>query len=542
MQPKFIDATPGGPFVIRDPVHGYLVAAVHERIVVDHPVTQRLRRITQTGLAELVFPEARTSRFVHSLGAMHLASRFVLAALENADEDVAEAFFEYIDGRVSTYLAKREDLDILLRQEGTLSALGATRVSFRHRKLRTEQVQRLMAVVEGGLRLAALFHDLGHLPMSHDVEYALQDYAVQKGAAKESLPKSLLEIVGADAPHEEVGHRLSDLVFESLLSQADPATKACFDMARAILNAKNPRYDQRKRPEANFLQWLHSLIDGEIDADRADYLLRDGRALGLDFANYDVDRLVSNLVLIHEPDLGYVTAVEERGLPALESYCLSRSRSSQVFVRHHKVAQTAAALRHASVRLLGTELGGPFLSMLAELGNRDSNESGEDLLRRFSLFDDTWLLQSLRKLQAHSTEPLLSACLSLVLDRGRTLKSVWKRKGDLQTDEFEAINGKIDKFFAVPSGKLEFASKRKGLLDKGILINAFKFRPYLRRQPTNDSVMLIKSKNRTVPASSASALINNMQEAWKGDVHLYAFVERSSSLTLGEVVQMVVDP
>src|SRR5579863_2176671 len=115
-----INFTPERSFVVRDPVHGYLSVAAHERLVVDTPITQRLRRITQTGLAELVFPEARTSRFVHSLGAMHLASRFVLAALENADEDVAEAFFEYIDGRVSTYLAKREDLDILLRQEGTL--------------------------------------------------------------------------------------------------------------------------------------------------------------------------------------------------------------------------------------------------------------------------------------------------------------------------------------------------------------------------------------------------------------------------------------
>ena len=69
---------PKKSFVIKDPVHGYIRIAAHERIVVDHPITQRLRRITQTGLAEFVFPEERTSRFAHSLGAMHLASRFVI--------------------------------------------------------------------------------------------------------------------------------------------------------------------------------------------------------------------------------------------------------------------------------------------------------------------------------------------------------------------------------------------------------------------------------------------------------------------------------
>ena len=123
------------PFVIRDPVHGYLVAAAHERAVIDQPVTQRLRRITQTGLAEYVFPEARTSRFIHSLGAMHLASRFVLAALENADPDVAERFFDDIESRVSKFSGVRESLHDLLYQVGTLAALATVRSSFRYDSL-----------------------------------------------------------------------------------------------------------------------------------------------------------------------------------------------------------------------------------------------------------------------------------------------------------------------------------------------------------------------------------------------------------------------
>lgn len=83
--------------VIRDPVHGYLRIAPHERTIVGHPVTQRLRNILQTGLAHLIFPEARTSRFVHSLGAMHLASRFLVACIENAEHRVATAFFNALE-------------------------------------------------------------------------------------------------------------------------------------------------------------------------------------------------------------------------------------------------------------------------------------------------------------------------------------------------------------------------------------------------------------------------------------------------------------
>lgn len=107
--------SPGRPFVVRDPVHGYLSVAPHERLVVDTPITQRLRRIGQTGLAEMVFPEAKTSRFVHSLGAMHLASRFVVAA---ASEEDVQNFFDDIRKEIDWATLRPEDLDELLQHSG----------------------------------------------------------------------------------------------------------------------------------------------------------------------------------------------------------------------------------------------------------------------------------------------------------------------------------------------------------------------------------------------------------------------------------------
>ncbi len=487
-----------------------------------------------------MFPEARTSRFVHSLGAMHLASRFVLAALENADEEVAVRFFDDIETRVPKYSGVGDSVADLLQQAGTLSALATVRSSFRHPSLKKPRIRDLMAVVEASLRLAALFHDLGHLPFSHDVEYALKDYAALQESQKRGLSEPFMAIAGAEAPHEEIGHRLAELVFQSLAAETSPAVRAAFEMATAILNTKTPMYDLQKRPHATTMQWLHSLVDGEIDADRADYLLRDGRALGLDFAHYDVDRLVSNLVLIYDPGLGFVTAVKETGLAALESYCLSRSRSNQVFVRHHKVAQASAALRHASVRAFGDIVAAPLVSVIEELGAA-SLTGKRDLLRKLALFDDTWWVQALRELQKGETDSLTIACLDLTLDRGRTLQSVWKRKGDLNDGQFRAINSRVDDLIAPGSGPIRLAKKRRQLLQMGILIMPFRFRPYARREPDKKSVMMIKGKDRTEPASVVSALIDDLQDAWDRDIHLYAFIGRDSSLSLNSVIDAVLE-
>jgi HD superfamily phosphohydrolase len=534
--PTALTATAERPFVIRDPVHGYLVVAAHERLVVDHPVTQRLRRIGQTGLTEYVFPEARTSRFVHSLGAMHMASRFVLAALENADADVAERFFGEMDNYVGRYSGERDGAEELLKQDGTLSALGTVRSSFRQQGLEPRNCRQLMSVTEAGLRLAALFHDLGHLPYSHDVEYALKDFAAQRNWERNPLPPELTSIAAQEAPHEEIGHRLAMLVFKSLGKTINPAVRGAYEMATRILTVPAPKYSLRKRPKATPLQWLHSLIDGEIDADRADYLLRDGQALGLDFAHYDVDRLVSNLVLVEDADLGFVSAVKETGLPALESYCLSRSRSNQIFIRHHKVAQVSTALRHASMTAFRNPQGQELLDVLTQLGASDPDGK---LLDRFAQFDDTRWFGTLRSLQSGSHDELTKSCLDLVLDRKRTLRSVWKRKGELSPEQFKRLNGAVDNFFLGSDDKLGLQEKRRQLLDQGILINAFKFKPYLRREQTDDSVMLVKARKGIQPASEASPLIKHLWDAWDKDIHIYAFVSRESNLELNEVVEAV---
>ncbi|MBW7676648.1 HD domain-containing protein [Chryseobacterium chendengshani] len=106
--------------IINDPVHGF-IKIPHEILfdIIEHPYFQRLRRISQTGLLNLIFPGATHTRFHHALGAMHL----MFTALET------------------------------LKQKGI--------------QISEEE--------EKGAMLAILMHDIGHGPFSHALENMLMD-------------------------------------------------------------------------------------------------------------------------------------------------------------------------------------------------------------------------------------------------------------------------------------------------------------------------------------------------------------------------------
>ena len=536
---------PTKSFVIRDPVHGYIRIAAHERIVVDHPITQRLRRITQTGLAEFVFPEARTSRFAHSLGAMHLASRFVVHCLVNAREDNALKFFDSIQSLdfFKNFQIKLSDLESLLQFDPKAGVGGggllAADSSFRETKLRTTEHKQLLALVEAAVRLAALFHDLGHMPFSHDFEYALQDYIGKKKRA--NLP-TLSGLTGLfpGPPHEKVGHQLAQLVFQVLVEHANlnPATRAAFAFARDILNVEE-HYDEVRRPLVSPRGWLHSLVDGQLDVDRADYLLRDGRALGLEFASYDLERLAVNLVMSYDDELGFVTAVDERGFSSLESYCLSRARSNQVLVRHHKSAQLAAALRYASVEALDSASAQTFLQDLATLGESKqlSIENAEALLKRFATYDDPWWTGVLRSINGKQSDELLSLSLGLVLHRERTFRSLWKRKGDLSDKLLDDLNKQGGLAKSEPE---RFETRRRELQDKQkTLLVLHTFKPYSIRAggDLRESILLVKTRNGLRSASLLSPVIRSLDSAWQEDIHLHAFAPLANALTPEELLK-----
>jgi HD superfamily phosphohydrolase len=117
---------------IRDPIHVFIHYDEDERAVLNSRPFQRLRHIHQLAMSYLVYPGATHKRFEHSLGVMELATRVY---------------------------------DVVTNHEAV-----------------TDEIRALLPEIENDdkrhywrrvLRMAALCHDLGHLPFSHAAEEAL---------------------------------------------------------------------------------------------------------------------------------------------------------------------------------------------------------------------------------------------------------------------------------------------------------------------------------------------------------------------------------
>ncbi|MFY9311086.1 MAG: HD domain-containing protein [Bacteroidia bacterium] len=81
--------------IFNDPIYGF-VSLPYEIIfdLIEHPYFQRLRRIKQLGLTNLVYPGALHTRFHHAMGAMHLmelAIEEIRSKGHNVSDEEAEA-------------------------------------------------------------------------------------------------------------------------------------------------------------------------------------------------------------------------------------------------------------------------------------------------------------------------------------------------------------------------------------------------------------------------------------------------------------------
>lgn len=137
--------------IINDPVYGFIRiddAAVFQ--VIEHPAYQRLRRIQQMALAQLVFPGAVHTRFQHSLGAYHLLT---LALQELKNKGIS------INAEEQTAVK----LAVLLHDAGhgpfshALEGLIAGGLS--HEQISRLMMQQLIKEIEGPLEMALSIFD-----------------------------------------------------------------------------------------------------------------------------------------------------------------------------------------------------------------------------------------------------------------------------------------------------------------------------------------------------------------------------------------------
>jgi len=533
------DLTQGGR--IRDPIHGYILFTGLEREVINHPIAQRLRHISQSGMAQMVFPEVRSSRFSHSLGAMHLSSQFLASSLRSADDPTRKAIQDAVKDAVENHARfafateLKPLMDSMVRQG--LSAGMVVDDDYRAQTL----------LVEQGLRLAALFHDLGHLPFSHDFEEALGDLF---RLADESELEGF-HALGEEsrlALHERIGtrlaHHMQREIFKELMSEPQSkAVEVAFLIAEDILEAP-PSLLPPGSPREALYRWLHTLIASELDVDRCDYILRDTRHYGFEFASYDLPRIVDNLIVVKQPSGEFAMAVRPQGQSALESFLLARFRMYQWGVRHHKVVQVAAALRHVIRREIWSALKDSthqlrqFLDDLVAILDSpgDFADDHGDVLRRYAGYDDVWWTNWMRTVARQSKDPWLH----LVCSRRPGPESLWKRVPDFPVTDLLDWNSRLPGP-ADDVGLAAWAQAENELIEKGVLVvrNSFEpWRPLDRNDPDSESWLAIAHPDRgLVPLTTVSHLTKALRPAWMKDVQVYAFAAAPDLMTKEQVVE-----
>jgi len=536
---------------IRDPVHGYIRFTRVERRLIDDPVVQRLRYIGQAGLSHLVFPEVRTSRFGHSLGAMHLSSRFLSAALENAGESLRERIEVLMDEGVSQaaggFLPKPEDVVRDLTDDGLRAAASVS-----------DEARASALLIEQGLRLAGMVHDLGHLPFSHDFEYSLQRlFEEHRGVAERDFPALTSE--GDLAIHERIGYRMARTlvrkIFDSVPDRVEAdIARTTFSIAEEILRAEPPPDPGLAVAEQQDLDvdamwwWLHSLMAGEIDVDRCDYLLRDARTYGFEFASYDLERLISHLTVVRpQPDRNALeTAVLPQGVSAAESFFLARYRAYTWGPFHHKVSQIAAALQQAIALVLRPAFsgGGPrglkqFLGDIERVAGDEScqlHTQAPDLLDRFRRYDDGWMMSYIRTASEGRCSSSEQAWLDLVCWRTPGPKSLWKRGSEFPGDllEFNDVLPYRDDPTAVGRWRAvvdEFAQS-------GVLVIRHHFSPYKLESRSKESRIKVSEPDGTLrPLTAISPMTAALPDLWNADVQVFASALDPSAQLAGNVVE-----
>jgi HD superfamily phosphohydrolase len=130
---------------------------------------------------------------------------------------------------------------------------------------------------ELGVKLAILLHDIGHGPYSHALENVLIP-----GSGHEVLSVGIMQTL-----NKEFGGVL--------------------ETAIAIFTNKYPK------------RYLHSLVTGQLDMDRMDYLTRDSFFTGVSEGVIGYDRILKMLT-VHEGDL----MVEEKAIYSIEKFLVSR--------------------------------------------------------------------------------------------------------------------------------------------------------------------------------------------------------------------------
>ena len=207
---------------IYDNIHGFIEFNSLEKKFLDNKWVKRLKRIKQLGLLDHVWPCASHSRFEHSLGVSHLAEKYI----------------NYLKLNSKNY--KINDADKL------------------------------------NIKLAGLFHDLGHGPFSHVFDNIVL--------------KKCCNINNKNIIHEIRSRNIVEYIFKDINLPSNYSSAYMIDSIKEMIE---PVSIKSKSVKYNI---VNNTINS-IDVDKFDYLLRDPKHIGLDYSfNYNRIFLKSKII------------------------------------------------------------------------------------------------------------------------------------------------------------------------------------------------------------------------------------------------------
>ncbi len=272
--------------VIHDPILGSNLFKPYEIALIDSPFCQRLRRISQTDVASLVYPSANHNRLEHSLSVATIAGRI---------------------------------LDTLLRQQppdpnGPISP--ATQIE---------------------VRFAAILHDIGHGVFSHLSEETFQDFPEVARHRKENPGQ-----FKRDSPHEMISHLIlkspsfrkyfeKNIIKEYGLSGEISLER----IAASIIPAGG---------KDELYRWQANIINGPFDADKFDYLQRDAYFSGLKIG-IDLDRFLHCVWLEVQSDKPRQLKIRTSGATTLEQILFGKLMLYNTIYHHQKIRAAECAIK-----------------------------------------------------------------------------------------------------------------------------------------------------------------------------------------------------
>ncbi|MGH8950461.1 MAG: protein kinase domain-containing protein [Acidimicrobiia bacterium] len=272
--------------------------------LLEHPAVRRLAYMSQLGVVDQVYPTATHSRLQHSLGTFHNACRIILSLYH---DPLSPLFRQMVD---------ETDVCTVLT--------------------------------------ASILHDVGQFPLAHDLE------EIDPGLFSHTrLTKSLLrgqdQAIAAATGRRGSAVSLSDGIVTEVATSFREVLEPWGTTPERVVTLLDAKLNNDSLPVKDRV--LHSIIDGPLDADKLDYLVRDSRTLGIPYGRgIDVERIVRSMtVALDLRRAGRSVAavgVHEKAKIAAEFVTIARSAMFSQSYWHHAVRAVKAMLSRSTWRLI----------------------------------------------------------------------------------------------------------------------------------------------------------------------------------------------